>query len=197
MPQTKFYLACIFISLSLSAFCQTPGTVFMKWKLKPNETISYKTYMADTSPAGSKKLAFGGLFKNLGGDSTNMDMQKMMQQMQSLAPEYYIATLKEPKKDVIDIELIAKKSDKPTSDTSQGQLGFAQLMKAMASGPMLRGAVHEDGSIQSFYLRTEQRSILALFFELPAKSVKIGDEWQIDTHFINMDQSFKCDSAFP
>jgi hypothetical protein len=167
----------------------------MKWKLKPNETIAYKAYMSENSPNGAKKIGFGGMFKSLGTDTAEAGMQKIMQQIQGLAPEYYIASLTEQKKDVIDIELIAKKKDK-AKDKTTDEPGFAQLMDAMASGPSLRGAVHEDGAIQSFYLKTEQKNILALFFQLPAKPVKVGDEWQIDTHFTNMDQSFKCDSSF-
>jgi hypothetical protein len=197
MPQPRLYLACIFLSLSFSAFSQTPQAVFMKWKLKPNEVISYKAYIKNVSPKGAKKLAFGEMFKGVGGDSTSKEggaMQQMMEQMQGLAPEYYIASLAENKKDLIDIELNAKKGEKKLVDTAQA--GFAMLMNAMTSAPMLRGAIGEDGSIKSFYLRNDQKNVLALFFQLPARPVKIGDNWQIETQFTNMDQSFKCDSSF-
>jgi hypothetical protein len=197
MPRIKFFIACLFIFFSSIVYSQSNNTVFMRWKLKPNEVISYKAYIKDVSPKGAKKLGFGEMFKGMGGDSTNKEggaMQQMMDQMQSLSPEYYIASLAEKKKDLIDIELNAKKSQKKPVDSAQA--GFALLMNAMESAPMLRGAVGEDGSIKSFYLRSDQKNILALFFQLPARPVKIGDEWQIDTQFINMDQSFKCDSSF-
>ena len=39
-----------------------------------------------------------------------------------------------------------------------------------------------------------KKNLLALFFQLPSKPVKIGEKWSIDLNWISMDQNFKCDS---
>lgn len=197
MPRLKFCFVFLFVSLCVSAFGQTPGTVFMKWKLKPDEVISYKAYMKEKDTS-AQRFDIGKVFNAPGADSSarpdNDAMQKIMRQMQSLTPEFYDVKLTGVKGGVVNVEMFANMNKKNNVDTAQ--LGLAQMMNAMASGPMLRGALTEDGAIKSFYIAGGQLNILALFFQLPAKPVKLGDQWQLDTHFISTDQNFKCDSSY-
>lgn len=85
-------------------------------------------------------------------------------------------------------------SKKNKSDSTANEM--VDMMQKMSGGVMLRGAVYEDGSIESFYVKNDQRNLIALFFQLPDKAVRIGDTWSIDVNFISMDQNFKCDTSF-
>jgi hypothetical protein len=69
-------------------------------------------------------------------------------------------------------------------------------MNKALTGVMLRGSVYEDGTIESFYTKNDQKNLLAMFFELPGKPVKVGDTWSISVHLISMDQNFTCDSSY-
>lgn len=50
--------------------------------------------------------------------------------------------------------------------------------------------------IHSFWVKSKQKNLIAMFFELPNKPVKVGDTWQIDVNLIANDQNFECDSAY-
>jgi len=62
-------------------------------------------------------------------------------------------------------------------------------------GVMLRGTINEDGSVNSFYVNSEQRNLLGLFFSLPEKPVHVGDFWSPDVHLISEPQNFICNSS--
>lgn len=135
------------------------------------------------------------LFKNLKSDSTDgFDFQKQIRKLQKMEPDHYITRLKRSNKNIIDIEMVLPEI-KEVKDTSQ-MANLFQMMSKMNGGVMLRGAVYENGDIQSFYLKNDQKNLIALFFQLPGKSVKVGDSWSINTNLISMDQNFKCDSAY-
>ncbi len=216
MPRIKLFIACLSIFFSGTVYSQSNNTVLMKWKLKPGETISYKAYIKlDT--AASDKTPFANFFKGFGLDSvSNAKNEKskagkgkgrasnkegmegfrgMMQQLQKLEPEYYVTHLKETKAGIIDVDMTPYKPQTAV-DSAKKKEGFLQMMSAMSSGPMLEGAIREDGSVYSFYLGSEQKNILALFFQLPTKPVKLNDTLEIATNFINVGRGFKCDDFY-
>ncbi|MEP6750069.1 MAG: hypothetical protein ABJB86_20190, partial [Bacteroidota bacterium] len=53
-----------------------------------------------------------------------------------------------------------------------------------------------NGSIQSFYVKNDQKNLIAMFFELPNRQIKVGDSWSLNMNFISMDQNFKCDTSY-
>jgi len=188
------------------ALGQTGDAVLMKWKLKPGETIKYKTFIDEKDSAGSQKISMpfpGKLF----GDSTRADsitnmMAEFFKQMSKVTDHMgYITTLSETKKDLIDVEMAMVDSGVKdivvdTIKLGEAAKGIGAMMSKMRGGVTLRGSIHEDGTIASFYTKGGQRNLLAGFFELPGRPVRIGDSWSIDIHYISMDQSFKCDSSF-
>lgn len=184
--------ACLFVSISFTCYAQNAET--LQWRVKPGDSIVYKTIMkAQRDP--DSKVQVPELFKNLKGDSTNgFDFQKQIQELQKMEPDYFITSLKRGKKGIIDIEMVLPETN-AVKDTSQ-MANLYQMMSKLSGGVMLRGAVYENGDIQSFYLRYDQKNLIALFFQLPGKPVKVGDSWSINTNLISMDQSFKCDSAY-
>ncbi|MDB5149058.1 MAG: hypothetical protein JWQ57_3078 [Mucilaginibacter sp.] len=197
MRNIKFLFMAVMIMVTTSVFSQNNKPVFLKWKLLPNEVITYKTIMVGVDTA-DKKFDMRGLAKAMGaGDAVNWDdAQKMLKKFNTiLQPASMVTTLAEKRKGIIDIELITKNDDK--QDTANSGLSEAEKMfKQMSAGVQLRGAIHEDGTIESFYLKSEQKNIIALLFELPGKSIKQGDSWPLSVNLLTADQNFNCDSSY-
>ena len=197
----KPLFTALLVITSLAAFAQSNEAVFMKWKIKPGDSIVYKTIMDEIDTANAK-FSISGMAKSMGNDSINKEEEKIFKQLRNGLKENseFITILKENRKGFIDIEMhgIPDKNDTSnfTSKPGNDQQNFRALMKQALSGVTLRGAIYEDGSIQSFYTKSAQKNLIAAMFQLPGKSVKVGDSWPIDVNFIGMDQSFICDSSF-
>jgi hypothetical protein len=194
----------IAIILSVTTFGQSNTTVFLKWKIQPNEILTYKTVMEEIDTANFQDLSmdFDGLF-NLLNDSTNSktnDAKKFFSEInKSFNNNGLITNLVLNKKGFIDISMSMKeKSDKLSNDkdTADNVNKFTELMKTVTGNIMLRGAIFDNGSIQSFYVKNDQKNLIAMFFELPNRQIKIGDSWSLDINLVSMDQNFKCDTAF-
>ena len=67
---------------------------------------------------------------------------------------------------------------------------FAESTLAMQGTVQLRGAIHPEGSIASFYNNTEQNNLIALLFEMPEYPVTVGESWEIDFNFTSMGFGF-------
>src|SRR5690606_18646859 len=71
-----------------------------------------------------------------------------------------------------------------------------EALQSMYQGVVLRGSVYETGPIHSFWVKNDQKNLIALFFQLPENPVKIGDKWSLEVNFIGNDQTFVCDNAY-
>jgi len=211
MTLTRYLITLCFLFICSLAFGQTGDTVFMKWKLKPGEVIKYKTLMDEKDSANYVNFSIPSAIDKVFGDSSRSDStNKMMAdffKQATKAQEHivYMTTLTEAKKDLINIEMLtvdngakdtAKDAGTDTSKFTDMVKNMKAMMLKMQGGVALRGSIHEDGTIASFYTRGDQRNLLAGFFELPGKPVRVGDSWPIDIHYVSMDQNFKCDSSF-
>jgi len=202
MYSIKYLFVSLFILISLSASSQNTDAVFMKWKLKANEVLSYKTTMEEIDTANHKDFVMNGFMKVMDNDSVQADLKKFFKQLNIEIPHpNYITHLKKNEKHIIDIEMFASDTTTPKPITDTGQAGTAEkamrlMMKKMSTGVVLRGALHEDGTIESFYTANAQRNLIAFFFELPGRAVKLGDSWPISVNLLSADQNFKCDSSF-
>ena len=201
----KPLLISIAILFSISTYAQTNNTVFLKWKLQPKEILSYKTIMKEIDTAKNPTVNFSGLF-NLAKDSIGQPKADsintyLSELSKTINNTDMITNMSINPKKIIDIEMsyIQKKQEttdpiKNNADTSAMNI-ISKMMNQLSSGIMLRGSVNENGVINSFYLKREQKNILAMFFQLPNKEIKIGDKWPLDVNLISMDQSFKCDTS--
>jgi len=181
----------------------------LKWKLKPGEVITYKTTMDEMDTANYKTttMNFGGMAKliskMLADSSGKMDKEKekeMKEFDRKMQNIQLMSKLTEAKSGIIDIvgSYIEKKTEEDTthdslSDALKDEMKF---MESMVGNVALRGSVDENGKVQSFYVKNDQRNLIAIFYELPGKPVKVGDTWSLDIHFISMDQNFKCDTSY-
>lgn len=87
----------------------------------------------------------------------------------------------------ISVQLVANFAEQ-TPDVFSAQLPN-QLIQDMEDISLLNGEITPEGKVASFYLAQEQKNILALFFELPGKPVKVGDTWPIDLNCITLSSS--------
>ena len=193
-----FFLAVI----TLSMFGQKNQTVDLKWKIAKDEKLSYLTVMSDIDTS-SIEMDFGGLFKALSDSSENgiKESKEFFKKFnQAFKNQDYVTTLTNKGNRVIDIVMTAKpKEQSKETDIDKANSKEAEIMKMMQSmtqGVVLRGSVYESGGIHSFWIKSTQKNLISLFFELPTNPVKVGDKWSLDINLITNDQNFECDSAY-
>ncbi|HXB13052.1 MAG TPA: hypothetical protein VNZ45_13780 [Bacteroidia bacterium] len=176
----------------------------MRWKLHPDEVITYTTIMQEIDTANFKDFSmdvkgFFGKLSNLDGDSLlnkEIEAKKFLAHLNKYLNGSLVTYLTGNKKGLIDISVNYKQTDtaKDRKDTSIDNI--TKIMEMMTKNVQLRGMINDSGAIKSFYVKNDQRNLIALFFQLPGKEVKVGESWPLDVHFLSMDQNFKCDSSY-
>ena len=173
----KKYLFCFALTcISCYAFSQVKdSTVFLKWKLKPGEVLGYKTEMREIDTANHQDFDMSGLWGSIHGKDTSKlaDLRKIMSKLNKEIQNFEMVTqLTEKHKGVITVEMMAVDNEKGIPEikakNAQDSLkNIGKLLSMLTTGVKLRGSVNEDGSIQSFYTKNDQRNLLSIFFELP------------------------------
>jgi hypothetical protein len=198
----KQKLTILFAVITLTAFGQKNQTVDLKWKIGKNEKLNYLTVMSDIDTS-SIEMDFGGLFKAL-SDSTDNGLKESKNIFKKFNEAFknqdFVTTLSNKNNDVIDIVMKTRPKepieeiDIDTTDSKENEV--LKMMQSMTQGIMLRGSVYETGGIHSFWIKSAQKNLIALFFELPTKPVKVGDKWSLDVNLIANDQNFDCDTSY-
>lgn len=199
----KVLLTILIGLVTLPTTGQNLESVDLRWKIDKNEKLSYGTVMTDIDTA-SFELNFGSLFKALSDSTKNglNESKNLFHKLnQAIKNQDYITTLSNKGNGVIDIVMTTKpkeaaKDIKTNTDSKGDDEVLLQLMQSMNKGVMLRGSVYETGGIHSFWIKTNQKNLIAVFFELPTKPVKIGDKWSLDVSLIGNDQNFQCDTSY-
>jgi hypothetical protein len=198
----KMRLTILLVVIATTAYGQRNQTVDLKWKIDKNEKLNYATVMSDIDTS-SIEMDFGGLFKSL-SDSTANGLKESKDFFNKFNDAFknldYITTLATEKKGVIDIVMTTRSKENTQEteidSTDSKEAEMFKMMKSMNQGVMLRGSVYEKGDIHSFWVKSNQKNLIAIFFQLPTIPVKIGDKWSLDINLIENDQNFKCDSAY-
>lgn len=167
--------------------------VNLNWKIGENEVLSYSTAM-DQIDTSLIELHFGKAFDT--GSEERSVFDRLNEVMTHLD---YVTTLSR-KGDVIDVVMSAKPKE-PISNTAWDSIDanskeMAQLMQSMITAVKLRGSVYKNGGIHSFWVKTNQKNLIALFFQLPTEPVKVGDTWGLEVNLISNDQNFRSDSSY-
>lgn len=198
----KYLLLALCVGHSLHTLSQEDKAVDLSWKVAKGEPLVYTTIMSEIDSA-STDMELESLFKAF-PDSSDTALQEKKEFINRYTQVYknldYITTLSTEKGDVIDIVMTSV----PTVDlkhvvddsTLLADPGFLQALEARNNEVVLRGSVYPSGEIHSFWVRSNQKNLIALFFQLPTEPVKIGDKWPLTTHLINNDHNFQCDSAY-
>jgi len=161
--------------------------ITLKWQLKPDETIGYKTAMEQVE-SSDFEIDFG--------NDKNMPKEEFKEIFDGLKKEFektsFITTMQWNGRGNIETKMFTEGfNDKETKPIDPQNFNPASMMK----GIMLRGEINEGGQIESFYLKGAQKNLIAMYFELPNRPVKIGDTWSLNVSYLMFDQSFVCKSA--
>ncbi|MBL3658766.1 hypothetical protein [Fulvivirga sediminis] len=195
----KLSIILLLAVTTTAVFGQRNRSVDLRWKIDKKEKLHYATVMSDIDTA-SIEVDFSELFKSL-SDSTSNGLKKGMSFFDKLNNAFkdldYVTTLSSEKDGIVDIVMSTrqKNNQKETDSTSNKE---ADLWEMMASNEwvVLRGSVYETGNIHSFWVKNNQKNLIATFFQLPTRTVKVGDKWSLDINLIANDQNFKYDSAY-
>ena len=198
----KLRLTILLAVIATTAFGQRNQTVDLKWKIGQNENLSYATVMSDIDTS-SIEMDFSGLFKSL-TDSTSSGLKESKDFFKKFNDAFknqdYVTTLSTEKDGVVDIVMTTRPKENTQEteidSTNTKEAEMLKMMQSMNQGIMLRGSVYETGDIHSFWVKSNQKNLIAILFQLPANPVKIGDKWSLDINLIANDQNFECDSAY-
>lgn len=195
-------LVLIYTLLSFVTFGQQNQTVDLKWKIDKNEPLSYATIMSEIDTS-TLEINFGNIFK-FDPDSSDYDSNKGQEFFQKFRQAYnnldYQTKLFARQDSIIDIVMTTRpktKAEKNEIDsTVSKETSILEMMHSINKGVMLRGSVYETGGIHSFWIKNDQKNLIAILFELPSTKVGIGDSWPIEINLIANDQNFECDSSY-
>ncbi|MDR1761989.1 MAG: hypothetical protein LBR55_06020 [Bacteroidales bacterium] len=214
----RIIITIILTITTLAVFGQSSQFVDLKWKIAQDEPLIYSTIMTDDSST----INFSGLWaaKDI-DEETKAVFEGVNRAVQDVN---LITTLTNKGNGVIDIIMKTKPKEQTMpmdekfakamkgifteeqlaeieNDTAN-KARMADMLKEMQQvlpqegSVTLRGSVYNTGEIHSFWVQEKQRNLIALFFELPSKPVKIGDKWSLDVNLISTAQNFECDSAY-
>lgn len=184
---------------AITALAQSQQPVELKWKIGKGEKLSYYTVMSEIDTS-LMEISFGGIFK-IFEDSTRNGVKESRELFKEYKEAFqnnrYVTTLTNKGSGIVDIVMNSEPGEKVGSGSADSkEAELLQMMQSMNKGVVLRGSVYEAGGIHSFWVKSNQKNLIALLFELPAKPVKIGDVWSLDIDLIANDQNFTCDSAY-
>ena len=187
---------------AITAFGQKNEKVELNWKINSGETLSYQTVMTEIDTS-TVEFNFGGLFDAL-SDSTNENTDEAQKLFEELNKSFknidFVTNLTSTSNGIIDIVMQTRPKENieevKTDTLDEKMAEMMKMMQSMSQGVMLRGSVYETGGIHSFWVKSNQKNLIAIFFELPQNPVKVGDTWELDVNLISNDQNFECDSAF-
>ena len=193
----------LIISLNtLAAFGQKKKAVDLQWKIDKNEKLNYATVMSEIDTS-TFEMDFGSLFESLSDSSETgfLESKDFFNKFnKAFANLDYVSTLSTEKEGVIDLVMTTRPTEplsEVVTDSTEGDEGeILKMMQAATQGVMLRGSVYENGGIHSFWVKSSQKNLISLLFELPKQPVKIGDKWPLEINLITNDQNFKCDSSY-
>lgn len=177
----------------------------MEWKIAPGDTLSYKNIMAtieeseiDTDMSALFNAVIPDSLKNtISKDSLN-GFKKMANAMKRASDNIELVTRMTNNGGGIIGIYLENTPEKRSERNNAASLSNAMtdLMGGMTNNVMLRGSVLQKGGIHSFWVKTDQKNLIAMFFELPQKPVMKGDSWQIDVNYIANDQNFECTESY-
>lgn len=206
--------------ITFVSYGQKNQSVDLRWKIDKETPLNYITVMSNIEDDNDE------FSENTDNDVEVGDIQDFFKSLSQLSKvmnnQEYVTTLSSKENGVIDIimnnppqevkdeseyldllEVFKEISEEvDTEEEDIDDEGFMELMKSMEAlqsmyqGVVLRGSVYETGPIHSFWVKNDQKNLIALFYQLPENPVKIGDKWSLEVNFIGNDQTFVCDNAY-
>ena len=195
----KLFALLIGLSIGASIFAQKNKAVELNWKIGPQDTLSYLTVMKEVDLSSLKM--FSNAFLKTFNDSSEAKALGLLKELNKSFEDIDLVTnLTNNRNGTVEIEVKARPKEgikqKETDTTDSKAADILKMIQVMNQGIMLRGSIYETGGIHSFWVKSNQKNLIALFFELPTTPVKLGDSWGLDVNLISNDQNFQCDSSY-
>ncbi len=183
----KIITVLLIVLITLSCTTRNNGKIYdLTWKLKTGEVIEYKTIMQVVEQSDTSVDELFNDIESFDSQDYSFFKEEMDKINKDLQNTKMKTLLYKDNKNIIQIKMLAE-FDKTQEDES-----LLKRIIDINDGVMLRGAVNPNGSIQSFWLKSAQKNLISMFFELPSEPILIGDKWEMDINFIGNDQSFIC-----
>ncbi len=210
MKNMKKLIILLIIAFGLNVYGQDNQEVEFKWKVDKSVKLTYQTIIeqVDTSVIKSNVtladiISPDSLTRDLMKEEEEkaLDIDEFIDEMKKIYGNIkYVTHLTNKKENIIDIvtEMLPEEqlsnSEINKMDEKEKEI-YIRRMAHLNQGVVLRGSIFDNGEIESFWLKNDQKNILSLFFRLPDRPVKIGDSWSIDVSLISGDHNFICDSS--
>jgi len=172
-----------------SVFSQEVKKYDLDWKLQPNENLTYKTSLSNVDTSQFSSIKFGNGFDSKSNSIMNKSNEFLKQfwDMQKDAELYSVLSLND--KGNIDVIMYQKPNVASGSD-KDSLASFFEMVQQLTKGVVLRGILNPKGNIESFYLKQDQKNLLAILFELPTYPVSVGETWSLNLNLLMFDQNF-------
>lgn len=188
----------IFLLTVKTVSAQKSEAITLEWKIKPGDTLSYKTIMTSIDQSETEtnmEDVFGKIDPESQKDSISKDsmpdFKTLFKTLRQVNDNLNLTCkMTNNSNGVIGVYMVSA-PEKQENETDTLQNIFSGLMKTMGD-VMLRGSVYQKGGIHSFWVKTNQKNLIAMFFELPKTPVKKGDSWPLEVNYILNDHNFDC-----
>lgn len=199
----KNFAQFIIVLIIISNIALAQNNVFLRWKINPGDTIRYRTVIQETDTATAKRSSISlsdPFAKNSSKSKEQNEASRIYSELRKATDNSnLLTTITENKKGNLDIVVtLSQVASAPKNRPDTTDLKTAEILKTLkklTGSVALRGEISKDGKIESFYVKNDQKNLLAILFELPGKELTIGQTWSLSTNLISMDQNFVCDSS--
>jgi len=171
-----FFVLNLFLVTFANIF---PGEVELKWNFKDN-VIAYKVTYYDESKNRDITL----LKDIIGKEGSIISYPKKMSMT---------VLLKKVQNNEIEVGFFldpVSQAKKNSNNNNENEIDMRELIKGQEGKLVIRGRLDQRGDITSYWLRSSQKNLLALLFELPTKAIKIDDTWKLEISLIALDPNF-------
>lgn len=171
----------------LTVAASAQEAVELRWKLQPGEVLKYQTIM-DALDESKISFDFSQFLETAEGSTgENTELEKMLSDLNKAFKDIsFESALSLKEENVVEVTI----SGLPSEGEEE-----ADPMRQLMEGVQLRGSVYADGGVHSFWVKSAQKNLIALLFELPKQPVAVGDSWPLEVNFISNDQNFVCNES--
>lgn len=192
----KTYILVLFYFIASNFSCLSQSsekTYQLKWKISEEEVIPYQIETINLEDVKFDPSQLLSVFDDSIGDKKK---KKELKEFNEL-----IKSLNDSQKNIKQVATIENQGNHlyarifirkdPNSNTNSKPSNFNDLMQ----GIQLSGLLNQNGSIYSYFLEIRQKNLLALYFQLPDRQIKVGESWPLDIQWFTANYTFLCDSV--
>ena len=182
----KHLLILILLLINIcSSKAQQQDSYDLNWKIGDKERLAYWAMMEQVDSAKTDTPDLSEKLNVEEGEELNLKtfFEKFYKELNKGQENLSLVVVLEGKQDWVKAFLIRENFNSEQDSSS-----------IMFKGVQLRGMLNQNGAIESFYTKRNQKNLLAMFFQLPSQAVKVGDKWNLDVNLLTANHNFEVDS---